>query len=72
MWDRFSPVIRKAPVKPTRFAPKATPCRFASDCLHTPEEFAMRKTTIRASSRALAAYYKALVEPRVYVGAMTS
>src|SRR5258708_36236078 len=69
--DRFSPVIRIGAGKAQReLRQRRKPMQFALMIYHTPEEFAMRKNDYGDPHLgAWRAYYKALVEAGVYVGA---
>src|SRR5258708_10367714 len=69
--DRFSPVIRIGAGKAQReLRQRRKPVQFALMIYHTPEEFAMRKNDYSDPHLgAWRAYYKALVEAGVYVGA---
>src|SRR5258708_37744381 len=69
--DRFSPVIRIGAGKAQReLRQRRKPMQFALMIYHTPEEFAMRKNDYSDPHLgAWRAYYKALVEAGVYVGA---
>ena len=69
--DRFSPVIRIGAGKANESCAKGEkPMQFALMIYHTPEEFAMRKNDYSDPHLgAWRAYYKALVEAGVYVGA---
>src|SRR5215470_10552123 len=67
--DRFSAVIQTGAVEP-RIGQKEKLMQFALMIYHTPEEFAMRtKEYNDPHLGAWRAYYKALVEASVYVGA---
>src|SRR5260370_7459128 len=69
--DCFSPVIRIGAGKAQReLRQRRKPMQFALMIYHTPEEFAMRKNDYSDPHLgAWRAYYKALVEAGVYVGA---
>src|SRR5258708_29755929 len=69
--DRFSPVIRIGAGKAQReLRQRRKPMQFALMIYHTPEEFAMRKNDYSDPHLgAWRAYYQALVEAGVYVGA---
>src|SRR5205807_812131 len=69
--DQFSHVIRIGAGKSQReLRQRRKPMQFALMIYHTPEEFAMRKNDYSDPHLgAWRAYYKALVEAGVYVGA---
>src|SRR5271155_3726624 len=68
--DRFSPVIRIGAGKANESCARRKPMQFALMIYHTPEEFAMRKNDYSDPHLgAWRAYYKALVEAGVSLGA---